>query len=132
MNGKAHCIGGVVAGVAATYLGFKYDIDIQPLYVMSGALLGGLLPDIDHPKSSLGKWFPLSGIIYSTVGHRTLTHSFIFMILMGFLFSILNASLGAGVVAGILSHMFLDMLFCKGKGVALFYPVIKDKFKIGF
>ncbi len=40
------------------------------------ALLGSLLPDIDHPKSWLGRRVrPMSSVIAAALGHRGVTHS---------------------------------------------------------
>ena len=43
---------------------------------IGAVLLGATLPDIDHPRSPIGRLFlPLSRYLNSRHGHRTLTHS---------------------------------------------------------
>jgi len=47
------------------------------------AALGSLLPDIDLPTSAVGRpFFPVSKAINEQIGHRTLTHSVIGVILL--------------------------------------------------
>jgi len=42
------------------------------------AIFGAIMPDIDHPKSVIGKLFyPVSSYLERRYGHRTITHSFI-------------------------------------------------------
>lgn len=46
--------------------------------VMVVAVIGAILPDIDHPKSLIGKLFPfISNPLERKFGHRTFTHSFL-------------------------------------------------------
>ncbi|MEO0837423.1 MAG: metal-dependent hydrolase [Cyanobacteria bacterium J06643_5] len=91
--------------------------------------IGGLLPNLDHPKSVLGRklWFisyPLSAV----VGHRGITHSLlatVFMVITLILVTALpeyNAYRWAiaPLCVGYLSHIAGDML--TPSGVPLFYP----------
>ncbi|MEW6008227.1 MAG: metal-dependent hydrolase [Candidatus Omnitrophota bacterium] len=86
--------------------------------------IGSLLPDIDTPKSAIGKIFPPSKIIEQKYGHRQITHSWIFIIISLFLFSPFIFFLGllkyAGLIIGIISHIMLDM--ANISGVPFFYP----------
>lgn len=42
------------------------------------AIIGAIMPDIDHPRSVIGKLFPYISIpLERKYGHRTITHSFI-------------------------------------------------------
>lgn len=96
MTGKTHRVGGAIAGALVIHIS-GYNLDVAAC-TMVGAIFGSLLPDIDHPKStiSIKLWFvswPLmilkqiikmatSGLskkkqrnISSMLGHRGITHS---------------------------------------------------------
>lgn len=91
--------------------------------------IGGLLPDLDHPKSVLGRklWFishPLSAI----VGHRGITHSLLATVFMLISLTLITAFpqysayrwIVAPLCVGYLSHIAGDAL--TPSGVPLFYP----------
>lgn len=73
MMAGSHVALGVAAWlVVAPHLGLP---DAAPA-CLGLAVLGSLLPDVDHPKSWLGKRLrPVSSTIASVLGHRGLTHS---------------------------------------------------------
>ncbi|VEB43121.1 Inner membrane protein ydjM [Chromobacterium violaceum] len=49
---------------------------MMAVLLLAGGLAGSLLPDIDHPKSWLGRRIPfLSRPISYLFGHRGITHS---------------------------------------------------------
>jgi inner membrane protein len=127
MKSNTHLIGGVVA--AALY---KTVTDLQPdtlqheLIFFGAAVLGSLLPDLCHPGSFIGrKTNFLSKTISKTFGHRTITHSWIMILLVMMLPNWLDwtyeESLSAGLVLGVLSHILLDA--ATTRGVQLFYPL---------
>ena len=86
--------------------------------------IGALLPDIDTPKSALGRIFPFSRVIEQKYGHRQVTHSWIFIVISLVLFLplafFLSALKYAGIIIGITSHIMIDMT--NPSGVPLFYP----------
>jgi len=91
--------------------------------------IGGLLPDLDHPKSILGRklWF-ISHPLSAVVGHRGITHSLLATIFMLIGLTVVTAQpqyaayrwIVAPLCVGYLSHIAGDML--TPPGVPLFYP----------
>jgi inner membrane protein len=127
----AHTVGAITSACGIIYLSNKIGFQPNPLYLICGAAFGGLIPDIDHPKSLLGSSIrPISIIIKETIGHRTLTHSIVFTLIISFLVSFLNLFVGIGVGIGMLSHIVLDLLTPKTKGVAFLYPLYKKKIRL--
>lgn len=123
-----HIAGGIVfTGVFGAFCGV--NILHEPgLIVMT--VLAATFPDIDVPSSLWGRIFkPISKAINRKFGHRTITHSLLFLLL------------GYGAVAGAVevlgsktpyptvfllayfSHLLFDMLTVQG--VPLFYPYNK-------
>ncbi len=86
--------------------------------------IGALLPDIDTPKSALGRIFPFSKVIEQKYGHRQITHSWVFIVISLLIFSPFIFFLGllkyAGIIIGVISHIMLDM--ANISGVPFFYP----------
>ena len=92
------------------------------------AAMGGLLPDIDRPKSALGRRIPFISIPLSyLIGHRGVTHSLMAVVVMLILLPIaaftMNtriALLVAPVCLGYLSHIAGDAM--SPSGVPLLWP----------
>lgn len=100
-----------------------------PLH-MSDVLLcavTSLLPDLDISSSGIGRRVPfISSRIEKRFGHRTLTHSFVGVLLVGLLalpLSVWNLSGYLMCVLGYWTHIFID-IFNKD-GVAILYPYRK-------
>ncbi len=85
---------------------------------------GSVMPDIDTTTSGPGKFLrPLSGFLERRFGHRTLTHSLPFLLLLALLLLPLhgaNPSAYWAVLSGYLSHLLLDTL--NVNGVPLLWP----------
>lgn len=89
-------------------------------------LVSGIIPDIDYPRSKVGRRFWLiSKPLYFLFGHRRLFHSLFFLIIVNFFVFLFFSEYYRGVFIGYGSHIFLDMM--TKQGVMLFYPF---KFKI--
>lgn len=118
MKGKTHVIGGLAISGLLLYCNKTYHLglSIASFDYITGTVLGSLLPDIDHKKSFLGS------IIHLPIKHRTLTHSLLFLFLTSIIVLQFNLSIALGLFLGIGSHLFLDMLPIKSKGICLFYP----------
>ncbi|GAA6737479.1 MULTISPECIES: metal-dependent hydrolase [Thermus] len=85
---------------------------------------GSVMPDIDTTTSGPGKFVrPLSTFLERRFGHRTLTHSLLFLLVLAFLlYPLARAQPGAywAFLAGYLSHLLLDTL--NVNGVPLLWP----------
>lgn len=119
MTGKTHIIGGIAATLAVADF-TSYD----PLLLISAGVIGALLPDICHGGSKIGRKAPvLSKLVNVLFGHRTFTHSLLFL----FLFQLVLAAwvpypaVRIGLLAGIASHLILDA--GTKKGIKLLYPL---------
>jgi inner membrane protein len=99
------------------------------------AVLGALMPDIDIPKSFIGKifWF-ISIPLERKFGHRTITHSLLGWAIATIIFSVIMLASSflipsshqlvirwiASFAISYLSHIILDMI--NPRGVPLFWP----------
>ncbi|ARJ50323.1 metal-dependent hydrolase [Staphylococcus lutrae] len=132
MTGKTHSTAGILIG---TVVATQHHLDIFEMttcMVVSG--LASLLPDICHTRSKMGQRLPiLSHIIKHLFGHRTFTHSLLFMIGIYFILHTIETPnyYMMGIIYGMLSHVLLDML--TPRGVHLFFPIpIRIRFPIHF
>ncbi|MDD5457569.1 MAG: metal-dependent hydrolase [Candidatus Margulisbacteria bacterium] len=58
--------------------------------ILTFAVIGAVLPDIDHPKSLIGKLFPfISNPLERRFGHRTFTHSLLGALFFTLIFSLI-------------------------------------------
>ena len=115
---RSHVIVGLATWIAAAPMLHLPSLD--PVY-LSLVVLGSLLPDIDHPKSWVGRRTrPISTAIASTFSHRGITHSAIAGV--GLTTLLLHAGYrrarGSALVIGYLSHLAADMLTPRGLRLA--------------
>jgi inner membrane protein len=94
----------------------------EQISFLAGAALGSLLPDIDEPRSYIGRKFPYFAIPLKLLGlkHRTFTHSIWFALVFLFFGILIQSVFLYGIALGVFMHLIGDML-TKG-GVPLFYP----------
>ncbi|MDE0584724.1 metal-dependent hydrolase [Planococcus sp. A6] len=119
MTGKTHITGGIAASLA-----FAQVSHYEPAILLIGGVAGALIPDICHGSSKIGRSLPiLSKLISTLFGHRTFTHSLLFLLLMTALFQAVlpNEALAAGILVGMISHIVLDM--ATKRGVKLLFPL---------
>jgi inner membrane protein len=119
MTGKTHIIGGIAASLA-----YAQFTNHDPLIMVGAGIIGALLPDICHGGSKIGrKLSVLSKIINTLFGHRTFTHSLLFIVIIAWLLNsfIPSDAVQAGVLAGMVSHYVLDM--ATKNGIKLFFPL---------
>lgn len=126
----------IALGAITSYAAAKQltNVQLQQLLMLGAGVVGSLLPDIDHPRSFLGRrlWFisiPLSNLI----GHRGITHSIIGIAAMAaaiwYALTRLNWHPGysvpivIGAAIGYISHVVAD--YCTPSGVPLLWPMDK-------
>ncbi|GGA19580.1 metal-dependent hydrolase [Psychrobacillus lasiicapitis] len=119
MTGKTHIIGGITASLA-----FAQTSNYETVLLVGAGVVGALIPDICHGGSKIGRKLPLLSKIISTLfGHRSFTHSLLFLFLIGILLNsfVTNESIVAGILVGMASHYILDM--ATKNGIKLLYPI---------
>jgi len=126
MTGSTHMAGGAVA--ALTFLTIAHPDITQPHLALAAAgvgIVGGLLPDIDHPNSIISKKLkPVSALVTTLFSHRGLFHApalyLIFWALWLWKCPSAYVMYGNCAFAGIASHLALD--FLNPMGIPLFLP----------
>lgn len=119
MTGNTHIIGGLAASLA-----FAQVTDYEPIILVGAGIVGALIPDICHGGSKIGRKFKvLSKVINTLFGHRSFTHSLLFLVLIAILLTsfIDNESIVTGILVGMASHYILDM--ATKNGIKLLYPL---------
>jgi inner membrane protein len=110
-----------------------YDINIFQSYASTGiCVLFSLLPDIDTTNSLIGKSiYPIARFINRKWGHRTVTHSLLFIILVVAFFRCLdyfgrlpNPDYSMIAIFAFVSHIVLDMFTLAG--VPFLYPFMRN------
>jgi inner membrane protein len=118
MMAGSHVVLGAAAWIAvAPHLGMPA---LAPL-PLGLAVAGALLPDIDHPKSWVGRRLrPVSTVIAKLLGHRGLTHSIVAA--AGCAWLLLRHGVAVAevspLVVGYLSHLAADLLTPAGLRLA--------------
>ncbi len=129
MTAPNHIVGGFVfTGLFCSL--FTINILSNPIYI-SITIIGSLLPDIDHTRSLIGKTvYPLARYLAIHFGHRTITHSLIFLLSITLisLFTERNFSDNYHITTilffSVFSHFIFDMVTLQG--IPLFYPFYKN------
>lgn len=109
MTWKTHLVLGAIAGYYA-YPSWKGSV--------IGATMA-LVPDVDQARSKLGNMIrPVSRAVQKGLGHRTLTHSWVILLVPALLFGDSPAAMAA--LWGLLSHLISDMLVGR---IQFFWPI---------
>lgn len=122
MTGKTHASCGVLVGALAIEY-YKTDLFTSVTIVVL-AVIASLLPDICHTQSKIGRKIRIiSFFIRLLFGHRTFTHSILFIVIIGLGLYVIQTPqyYFVTIITGLISHVILDML--TPKGVKLFYPI---------
>jgi membrane-bound metal-dependent hydrolase YbcI (DUF457 family) len=128
MIAPTHVVGGISVMAFFALLVPAYRLDW--VHILVGAFCA-MLPDIDNPKAFIGRiFFFVSGPLDRTLGHRTFTHSFLAMFLLGavsflslFLYSrslLAPMPLTFTFMLAYFSHIFFDSM--TKQGVLAYYP----------
>ena len=127
MKGLTHQAFAACCAAIAIHAG---AIDIPMWVGVPIAGLGGLVPELEHPRSKLGRRvYPLSVLLYQFLGHRGFLHSAAFWALLTGVFWLLNgfadflpAETWKLLSIGHASHLAGDVLV-GGNGVQLLWPM---------
>ncbi len=117
---RTHFLAGAVAGLLATG-----NADIKTAAISTSvAGISALLPDLDDPRSKLGRLVvPASWTVKKLVGHRGPLHSLVgagIAFVLASMFLKTNSHLIPVIVAGYLSHLVMDSL--NPQGVPWLWP----------
>ncbi|MCB0633485.1 MAG: metal-dependent hydrolase [Lewinella sp.] len=131
MRTPNHIAGGlVITGFCSALCGVNIFSSPLSIGVM---VIASLLPDIDHPKSIIGRSLkPVALAINRRWGHRTLTHSAVALVCSTFLFALTEKGISGNTTLALVyffayfSHLLLDMVTLMG--VPLLYPFSKNPF----
>lgn len=118
MMARSHVVVGAAAWIGAAPLLHLSSVDPTWLGL---AVVGALLPDIDHPRSWVGRRTrPLSTAIASTLGHRGVTHSAVAVLILVAMLVQIGSRRGTecALAVGYLSHLAADMLTPRGLRLA--------------
>jgi inner membrane protein len=135
MKGKTHAISGASVGLVTAIATF--DTTLIAAGTIAAGIIGGLIPDIDHRNSTIGKKMKITSWITNKIfGHRGITHTpFLWIILsslliLGTLYLNLDEYLPIvyGFIIGYGSHLFLDWI-TKG-GIPLLFPFKRKKYNL--
>lgn len=134
---QAHMIAGATSWTVYNYYFEPLPEATLPetLGLMMICTFAALLPDIDHPTSTLGrKIYPISKAISMVFGYRGFTHSLLALIGMIYLLVAIAPAQEYGLIiavmsVGYLSHLVGDVI--TPAGLPLLYP-IKYRFKAPF
>ena len=89
-------------------------------------VFASLIPDIDTPKSKVGRKVKVfSWILNIVFGHRRLFHSLFFVGVLSGMIWVFSVEIALGFFVGYFSHLLIDGL--NREGIRLFWPF---KFKI--
>ncbi|MCD8510038.1 MAG: metal-dependent hydrolase [Bacillus sp. (in: Bacteria)] len=124
MRYKTHVATSMAGGaIFAKILSIPFTV-----FLAVGIALGSLLPDIDEPKSFIGrKLFFIAYPLKKIMGHRGLTHSLLACAGLYFLYSLYPSSFSLGLFIGYACHIVGD--FFSVRGVPLLLPFTKQRVK---
>ncbi len=127
MTGRTHLLAGIAIG--ATLAATQTQIGLVLAAALAGGF-GGLLPDIDHPKSIISGYTPGSGLLRMAISHRGPTHTLLFIALIAALclVSPLPGVISLAFVAGMSLHLLCDM--ATPAGVRLLWPLSRRSWRV--
>ena len=113
---KTHLIFSVLIGLVLVN-----HIQVNKYLSIFLVIIGSSLPDIDNPKSKIGRRLPLvSDVVNIFSSHRGIFHSLFPVIGLMIIFIVYNQIYLFALSIGYLSHLFLDSL--TKTGINYFHP----------
>ena len=147
MNGKVHVAIGTATAIGlcvACPEGVDFcGMHMLPEIMIVSVAAGSYAPDIDNPRTHAGMKHKTASKIINKAGggHRGITHTLLFPVIIGILCLFLNNYLASyaalqtvtlsilgGFELGWIMHIFADLF--NGKGCPLFWPIVKSKVHI--
>lgn len=134
MKGITHMTGGALAASAVIALAYPNVTPTQIGVIFASGIIGGLLPDIDHPNSKISHKLRVSSkLVHIFCSHRGLFHSPAFYLILGGIIAALPqlkaySYIILAFLAGAFSHLLLDSL--NPMGIPFFWPVTTKKYSI--
>jgi len=132
MQGTTHMVGGAVL-VAAYTVGRQLGLaPAEELTMIGLGIVGGLIPDIDHPNSKISnKLKPVSAFVSLMFSHRGFFHSPIIYLILWLLWLLrcpfpAYTLWGNCLFLGIASHLILDSL--NPAGIPTLFPFSTKKY----
>ena len=129
MTGKTHVSAGLLVG-ALTTEHFQTDL-FSTVTVICLSVVSSLLPDICHTGSKIGRKLKLLSLIIRLLfGHRTFTHSLLFIGIIVFLLNLIQTPTYylVSIIGGMVSCY---TRYVNAKGVKLLYPIpLTIKFRL--
>ncbi|MBI5671286.1 MAG: metal-dependent hydrolase [Chloroflexi bacterium] len=121
MEGKTHAMIGVAVGLAVAYA-HHAPVDKTIVLAAIGGL-AGLLPDIDHPQSTIRRGAGVAGnVAFFWLRHRGLTHTLLALVLLGAASAyFMPGSLAMATSVGYVSHLIADMM--TRAGLPILWPL---------
>lgn len=140
MLSNTHITGGLVFTSLSIFFLKDSNVEINEISFIAMGLIGSIIPDVDHPKSWPTKLIPLplhkffkesssNKFPYDTsFKHRGLTHSIQLISLLICISIITNNFNLHAFNLGIISHIFLDLIYKSTKKLGCEYQVEKFVF----
>ena len=112
----------ILAGLLPLSLAYAYADYVPSFGAVALAVILSVLPDVDTEASIIGRWLPfISRPLESRFGHRTITHSWVALVLVGFVLYVIFPASWIWLFAAYASHLVIDMLIGQ-MGIPLFWP----------
>lgn len=110
MMGRTHIAIGMATGLSIAYV---LESGLPQIIILTGCTgVAAMLPDIDHPNSTLRDFMGLPGdLAFSGLPHRGITHTFLALaVVTAITYLILPPIVGFSMFLGYFSHLLADVV----------------------
>lgn len=130
MMAPAHMSAGLLAGYGVSVLAGLPLVSAETGVLVVVGAISALVPDIDHPNSTIRKRTGLLGFLAGGwFGHRGFTHTLVALALVSLASGLLLPGvLAAAIAGGYASHLLLDAL--TRSGIPALWPVTRRPVKL--